>query len=139
MVCTIRKNKPEPPTLLLATRGKKVFTLKFAFTSAITIGSYLPKRNKKVVLLSTMPKTDKISDHEDRKLNIILYYNHNTGGMGNLDKVVNMQLQEDDCPWSCNAFVLWNKINPTWMSEKNNKRMVFLEQLGKALASPHID
>jgi hypothetical protein len=39
---------------------------------------------------------------------------------------------------SYNAFVIWNKINPTWMPDKQNKRRVFLEQLGKALVTPHI-
>ena len=36
---------------------------------------------------------------------------------------------------SYNAFVMWNKINPTWMADKQNKRRVFLEQLGKALVT----
>ena len=39
---------------------------------------------------------------------------------------------------SCNAFVIWNKINPTLMHDKQNKRRVFLEQLGKPLVTPHI-
>ncbi|XP_071261139.1 protein mono-ADP-ribosyltransferase PARP9-like [Salvelinus alpinus] len=34
---------------------------------------------------------------------------------------------------SYNSFVIWNKINPTWMPDKRIKRWVFLEQLGKAL------
>ena len=37
---------------------------------------------------------------------------------------------------SYNAFVIWNKINPTLMPDKNKR--VFLEQLGKALVTPHI-
>jgi hypothetical protein len=39
---------------------------------------------------------------------------------------------------SYNAFVICNKINPTWMPDKQNKRRVFLEQLEKALVTPHI-
>jgi hypothetical protein len=38
---------------------------------------------------------------------------------------------------SYNAFVIWNKTNPTWMPDKRNKR-VFLKQLGTALKNPHI-
>jgi hypothetical protein len=34
-------------------------------------------------------------------------------------------------------FVIWNNINPTWMPNKRNKRE-FLEQLGKAIVTPHI-
>ena len=39
---------------------------------------------------------------------------------------------------SYNTLVIWNKINCTWMPDKQNKRKVFLEQLGKTLVIPHI-
>jgi hypothetical protein len=32
--------------------------------------------------------------------------------------------------FSYNAFMIWNKINPTWMPDKQNKRRVFPKQLG---------
>ncbi|GLD66049.1 piggyBac transposable element-derived protein 4-like protein [Lates japonicus] len=53
----------------------------------------------------------------DRKPAIILDYNHNKGGVDNLDK---------------------NEINPTWMPDKLNKRRVFLVLLGKVLVTPYI-
>jgi acyl-CoA-binding protein len=77
MVGTVRKNKPELPSALLATRGREAFSSRFAFTHTTTLVSYLPKRNKNVVLLSTLHKTAEISDCEDRKPAIILDYNHN--------------------------------------------------------------
>ena len=46
------------------------------------------KRNKNVVLLSTLHKMAEISEREDRKPAIILDYNHNKGCMDNLDKVI---------------------------------------------------
>ncbi|XP_055717372.1 piggyBac transposable element-derived protein 4-like [Salvelinus fontinalis] len=149
MIGTVRKNKPELPPALLAARGREAFSSKFTFTP--TLVSYLPKRNKNVVLLSTLHKTAEISDREDRKPAIILDYNHNKGGVDNLDKVIGT--------YSCrrmttrgqraifhniidvslyNAFVIWNKINPTWMPDKRNKRVLFLEQLGKTLVTPQI-
>ncbi|XP_042164312.1 uncharacterized protein LOC112226371, partial [Oncorhynchus tshawytscha] len=76
------------PLALLATRGREAFSSKFAFTPTTTLVSYLPKRNKSVVLLSTLHKTAEISDREDRKPAIILDYNHNKGGVDNLDKVI---------------------------------------------------
>ncbi|XP_051501702.1 piggyBac transposable element-derived protein 4-like [Myxocyprinus asiaticus] len=92
-----------------------------------------------------------ISDREDRKPAIILDYNHNKGGVDNLDKVIGTySCRRITARWplvifhniidvsSYNAFVIWNKINPTWMPDKRNKRRVFLEQLGKALVTPHI-
>jgi hypothetical protein len=74
-----------------------------------------------VVLLSTLHKTAEISDHEDRKPAIILDYNHNKGGVNNLDKVIGTySCRRMTARWplvifhniidvsSNNAFVLWN-------------------------------
>ncbi|XP_062864356.1 uncharacterized protein LOC134326079 isoform X3 [Trichomycterus rosablanca] len=152
MVGAVRKNKPELPPALLASKERKVFSSKFAFTPTTTPVSYLPKKNKNVVLLSTLHADGDISNREDRKSIIILDYNRNKGGVDNLDKVIGT----DSCRrmtarWplvifhniidvsSYNAFVIWREINQTWMSRKQNKRRVFLEQLGKALVTPLIE
>ena len=149
MVSTVRKNKPELPPALLATMGRDAFSTKLAFTPTTPLVSYLSKRNKNVVLLSTLHKTVEISDLEDRKPAIILDYNHKKGGMDNLDKLIGTYSCRRMTAWplvifhniihvsSYNAFVIWNKINPIRMPDKRNKR-VFLEQLGKALVTPHI-
>nr|XP_046226249.1 piggyBac transposable element-derived protein 4-like [Oncorhynchus gorbuscha]XP_046226250.1 piggyBac transposable element-derived protein 4-like [Oncorhynchus gorbuscha] len=107
--------------------------------------------NKNVVLLSTLHKMAETSDSEDRKPAIILDYNHNKGGMDNLDKVIGTySYRRISAHWSLvifhniidvssyNAFIIWNKINPTWVPDKRNKRRVFPGQLGKALVTPHI-
>ncbi|KAK3511455.1 hypothetical protein QTP70_008898 [Hemibagrus guttatus] len=86
MVGTVRKNKPVLTHALLATRGRKAFSSKFAFTPTTTLVSFLRKKNKNVVLLSTLHKTADISDHEDKTPAIILDYNHNKGGVDNIDK-----------------------------------------------------
>ena len=67
MIGTVRKNKPKLPPALLATRVREAFSSMFAFTPTTTLVSYLPKRNKNVVLLSTLHKTAEISDREDRR------------------------------------------------------------------------
>ena len=53
MVGKVRKNKPELLTGLLAVKGREVFSSKFAFTPTATLVSYIPKKNRNVVLLST--------------------------------------------------------------------------------------
>ncbi|XP_029508639.2 uncharacterized protein si:ch211-121a2.4 isoform X1 [Oncorhynchus nerka] len=53
MVGTVRKNEPEIP-LHSTQRGREAFLSKFAFTT--TLVSYLTKRNKNMVLLSTLHK-----------------------------------------------------------------------------------
>ncbi|TKS65156.1 PiggyBac transposable element-derived protein 4 [Collichthys lucidus] len=152
MVGTVRKNKPELPPALLASKEREVFSSKFAFTPMTTVVSYFPKKNKNVVLMSTLHKDSDISDRGDRKPVIILDYNRNKGGVDNLDKVIGTySCRRMTARWplvifhniidvsSYNAFVIWREINPTWISHKKNKRRVFLEQLGKALVTPLIE
>ncbi|XP_047241326.1 piggyBac transposable element-derived protein 4-like [Girardinichthys multiradiatus] len=152
MVGTVRKNKPELPPALLASKEREVFSSKFAFTPNTTLVSYLPKKNKNVVLLSTLHTDSDISIHEDRKPIIILDYNRNKGGVDNLDKLIGTySCRRMTARWplvifhniidasSYNAFVIWREINPTCMSHKQNKRRLFLEQLGKALVTPLIE
>eukprot|EP00064_Thunnus_orientalis_P008545 superscaffoldBa00001024_g8568 len=94
-------------------------------------------RIKNVVLLNTLHKTAEISDLEDRKSTIILNYNHNKGGMDNLDKVMGTySCRRMTAHWiifhyiidvsSHKAFMTWIKLNLTRMPDKQNKRKVFL-------------
>ncbi|XP_044226881.1 piggyBac transposable element-derived protein 4-like isoform X1 [Thunnus albacares] len=91
---TIRKNKPELPDALLALRGRRVLSSKFAFTCDTTLVSYLAKKNKNVLLLSTFHArtADVVGPRRwwraDKKPAIVLEYNSNKGGVDNLDKVV---------------------------------------------------
>lgn len=105
-----------------------------------------------MVLLSTLHKAAAISDQGERKPAIILDYNFNKGGMDNLDKVIGTySCRSMTACWplvifhtifnvsSYNAFVLWNKINPTWMPDKLNKgRVSAAGEVGKALVTPYI-
>ncbi|XP_064814049.1 piggyBac transposable element-derived protein 4-like [Oncorhynchus masou masou] len=151
MVGTVRKNKPELPPALLQSKDRQVSSSRFAFTPTATLVSYLAKRNKNVLLLSTRHAEPDVSDRRDRKPALILDYNRNKGGVDNLDKVVGTySCRRMTARWplvifhnildvsSYNAFVIWREINPDWMPGKRNKRRVFLEQLGKALVKPLI-
>ena len=128
-------------------KGREVFSSKFAFRSTATLVSYMPKKNRNVVLLST--RHAEAGDSEDKKPVIVLDYNRNKGGVDNLDKVIGTY-RRMTASWplvvfhniinvsSYNAFVIWRKIQPDWMPGKRNKRRVFLQELGKALVTPFI-
>ncbi|TWW61348.1 hypothetical protein D4764_05G0014380 [Takifugu flavidus] len=107
---------------------RAVLSSKFAFTPTTTLVSYLPKKNKNVVL-STLHRDSDISDRGDRKPVIILDYNRNKGGVDNLDKVIGTySCRRMTARWplvifhniidvsSYNAFVIWSETNPNWMS-----------------------
>ncbi|XP_045068840.1 piggyBac transposable element-derived protein 4-like [Coregonus clupeaformis] len=151
VVGTVRKNKPELPQALLASKDRLLFSSKFAFTSTTALVSYLAKKNKNVLLLSTLHTEAHVSRRQDKKPAIVLDYNSNKGGVDNLDKVIGTySCRRMTARWplvifhnildvsSYNAFVIWRELNPTWMPGKRNKRRVFLEQLGKALVTPFI-
>ncbi|XP_038854958.1 uncharacterized protein LOC120052200 [Salvelinus namaycush] len=148
MVGRVRKNKAELPPALLESKGRQVLSSRFAFTPTATLVSYLAKKNKNVLLLSTLHTEADISDRSDRKPALVLDYNCNEGS---LDKVVGTySCRRMTARWPLvvfhnildlsyyNAFVIWREIKPDWMHRKRKKRRVFLEQLGKALVKPRI-
>ncbi|XP_052379270.1 piggyBac transposable element-derived protein 4-like [Oncorhynchus keta] len=142
MVGTVRKNKAELPPALFESKGRQVLSSRFAFTPTATLLSYLAKKNKNVLLLSTLHTEAQVSDRRDRKPALVLDYNCNKGGVDNLDKVVSTySCRRMTARWplvvfhnildvsSYNAFVIW-------MPRKQNKRRVFLAPLPRALPRP---
>ncbi|KRY79997.1 hypothetical protein T4A_2345 [Trichinella pseudospiralis] len=59
------RNKKEVPSELTQTRGREVDSSMFCFDEQLTLLSYIPKRRKCVLLLSTMHHDDALSaEHE---------------------------------------------------------------------------
>lgn len=81
----MRRNKPELPPALVSTRGREALSSKFAFTDTHTLVSYVPKKNRNVILMSTLHKDAAVSTTEDRKPLMIQDYNRNKGGVDCLD------------------------------------------------------
>ena len=155
MVGTVTRNKPELPLTLLTSKNRQVFSSKILFRPTTTLVSYMAKKNKNIMLMSTLhteaPDNVVAGHRKERKLAIVLDYNSNKGGVDNLDKVIGTySCRRMTTCWPLvifhniinvslyNAFVLWREINPGWLSGKRNKRRLFLEQLGKALVTPII-
>uniref|UniRef100_A0A9J8CE37 PiggyBac transposable element-derived protein domain-containing protein n=1 Tax=Cyprinus carpio carpio TaxID=630221 RepID=A0A9J8CE37_CYPCA len=86
MIGTVRSNKPELPPALLSMKNRTRLSSMFAFTDTHTLVSYCPRKNKNVLLMSTLHRDDKVSDKDHKKPEIILDYNHTKGGVDNLDK-----------------------------------------------------
>jgi len=65
LVETIRKNKRELPIELIATKNRPIYSSYFGFSEKkVTIVSYTPKKNKVVLLLSTMHHDSLIDKNE---------------------------------------------------------------------------
>ncbi|KAL7406130.1 hypothetical protein ABVT39_013535 [Epinephelus coioides] len=151
MVGTVRRNKPELPPALLATRERARYSSLFAFTDTHTLVSYCPRKRKLVTLMSTLHRDDAVSPREDKKPQTILNYNQNKEGVDNLDKVTSVfSCRRKTARWPLvifvnmadvsvyNSFVVWTEIDPSWNRRKCQKRRLFLEELGRELVTPLI-
>lgn len=87
LVGTIRKNKREIPPQLLQLTSRLTLSSKFAFTSSMTLVSYVPRKRKNVLLLSTKHHEPEVSGEQKKKPKIILDYNKCKGAVDNLDHV----------------------------------------------------
>ncbi|CAM4570235.1 unnamed protein product [Leuciscus chuanchicus] len=88
LVGTIRKNKPELPPNLVQAKGRPALSTVFAFTKNTTAVSYVPKRGRNVILISTRHREAVVTEGPKKKPEIITDYNRCKEGVDNLDKVV---------------------------------------------------
>ncbi|CAM4728931.1 unnamed protein product [Leuciscus chuanchicus] len=149
MIGTVRLNKPELPPALLSVKNRARFSSKFAFTETHALVSYCPRKNKNVLLMSTLHRDAAISSKDHKKPEIILDYNKTKGGVDTLDQLVGTYTcQRKTMRWpmviffnmldvsAYNSLVLWTEMDPMWNKQKCFKRRLFLEELGEALVTP---
>lgn len=89
---TVWTNKSEFPPALVSKTGRARFSSKFAFTETHALVSYHAKNKKNVLLMSTLHRDAAVSNKDDKRPQIIEDYNHNKGGVDNLDKVIHIYL-----------------------------------------------
>ncbi|XP_023312582.1 piggyBac transposable element-derived protein 4-like, partial [Anoplophora glabripennis] len=83
---TIRKNKRELPPEISNPTTRPIGSSMFAYNDYITLVSYIPKKKKNVLLLSTLHHDDK-TDRQTGKPEMIMDYNDTKGGVDTLDKM----------------------------------------------------
>lgn len=83
-VGTLRKNKPQIPESML--RAAPAMTSRFLYQDDKMLVSFSPKKNKKVILISSMHFTGEVDD-VSKKPEIVLFYNTTKGGVDVLDKL----------------------------------------------------
>ncbi|XP_048854020.1 serine/arginine repetitive matrix protein 2-like isoform X33 [Brienomyrus brachyistius] len=152
MVGPILRKKPELPPEISTLKERKVTSSEFLYTANTTLVSYISRKGKNVILMSTLHREGQISDREDKKPEMILHYNATKGGVDNLDRLMACySCQRKTLRWphmifynmmdisAYNAFVIWLAIQPDWEKSNSNKRWrLFLEELGRELVLPHI-
>lgn len=86
MVGTMRKNKPDILKQLLETKEKNVKCSMFVHNKQSILVSYVPRKKKTVVLLSTMHMQPDINKHTE-KPEILMFYNETKGGVDTFDQL----------------------------------------------------
>jgi len=150
-VGTVRGNRKEIPPDMLPAADREVKSSVFGFSAdGATMVSYVTKRRKAVVLLSTQHRDDAVTPDENRKPEIINYYNTTKCGVDVLDKLVRTySCKRATRRWTVsfffnlldiaayNALVLWITANPGWQCRKSDVRRRFLRELGIQLVTGH--
>ncbi len=77
LVGTLRKNKPHIPQQFLSTKDRAVNSSLFGFNDFLTLVSFIPRKNKSVILLSSKHH-DQVVGHNQLP-EIIQHYNKNKG------------------------------------------------------------
>ncbi|KAF2886429.1 hypothetical protein ILUMI_19743, partial [Ignelater luminosus] len=94
-----------PPEMKANTkREPQSLPFRFAEDGKVTMCSYVPKKNKSVILLSTMHSDDSVSGAKN-KPKIIQYYNRTKGGVDSMDKMVtHYSTKRRTCRWALAMF-----------------------------------
>lgn len=88
IVGTLRKNKPYIPKQMAPHKSKEEYSTLFAFHEHVSLCSYVPKKNKAVILLSTMHYNTAVNDDVKKKPHMITYYNRYKSGVDTMDQMV---------------------------------------------------
>jgi len=86
IVGTLRKNNAVIPLTMLADRKRQVHTTIFGFNEQTTVAFYAPKKNRSVIMLSTMHHDKKVEPQMDNKPDVILDYNKTKKAVDTLHK-----------------------------------------------------
>jgi len=149
MVGTLKKNKREIPTCFLDTKNRQICSTKFGFgDNNCLLLSYVPKKGKNVMMLSTMHTQGDIDPNSgDKKLpEVISFYNMSKGGVDVVDELKGeYSVSRNSHRWPLTVFFsLLNiaGINSQIIYKSNTDivipRRKFLKQLGIDLCKPHM-
>ena len=85
---TIRQIRKGVPKVMLPSKSREVNSSLFLFSRDAMIVSYVPRKNKSVILLSSQHNDQAVSAAEHAKPDIILDYNKSKGAVDNADKTL---------------------------------------------------
>ncbi|CAH2107935.1 unnamed protein product [Euphydryas editha] len=88
IVGTLKNNKAYIPPAMAASKTREQLSTVFGFHEKVTMCSYVPKKRKVVIMLSSMHHEAKISDSAKKKPEIIEFYNWSKAEVDTMDKML---------------------------------------------------
>lgn len=151
-VGTLRKNKRCLPPTFLPNTSRAAESNLFGFRKNISLVSYVPKKNRCVLFLSTKHQTLKTDINNKNKSEVNLFYNKTKGGVDTLDQLCHAYtVRRKTNRWPMTFFqnlvdisgvaalVLWKTLYPEWKTNKPNAvRKIFIREVVMDLVTPHI-
>lgn len=151
IVGTIKKNKPYIPSIMAANKSRAQYSTVFGFHEKVTMCSYVPKKNKAVILISTMHSDMAVGDDAKKKPDIINYYNKYKTGVDTMDQMLRRYTSQRRCSrWpmamffnildiaSLAAYIIYYENNKM-IKKKTAERRLFMRKLSEELAKPMIE
>ena len=148
---TVNKIRREIPKCFTVVKDLKVHSSKFYYSANNTLVSYVPTKNRRVLLLSNIHFLPEISSTPKLKPQIILDYNRNKSGVDKLDQMMKeYRPYRTTRRWPCvifydlialatqAAYVLFCIKFPSDVIAKFKSRKKFLYLLGVCLVTPLI-
>ena len=136
VVGTMRKSKTDILMSVMPDRKREEKSSIFGFTDSATIVSFVPKKGKSVVLLSTMHSDNKVCDDDGKKPDIVLFYNSTKGGVDTLDQMcAQYSTKRKTLRWpltlfftfldiaAVNTTVIWSELHPPSDSQPSSRRL----------------
>ncbi|CAK1598285.1 unnamed protein product [Parnassius mnemosyne] len=149
-VGTVRKNKRVLPNKFLKTsdRDADVYSSKFGFQKDITLVSYIPKKKKVVLLISSLHHDADIDETtgERKKPEITTFYNSTKGGVDVVDELsATYDVSRNSKKWPLTVFyAILNMagINANIVFKCNTnstqKHRNFIKTLGRMMVAEHM-
>ncbi|XP_021114632.1 piggyBac transposable element-derived protein 4-like [Heterocephalus glaber] len=139
----IHKNQAEIPEKMLQIHNREMYSTIFGFQKDITLASYMAKKNKVVLILSTLHHDDKIDSESSTRMKpeIVTFYKKTKCGVNVVDELCSeYDVSRNTKRWPMVVFYLilnMSGINSIIVYKENNKCKIsqrdFLRELGLEL------
>lgn len=148
LVGTLRSSRKEIPNEMLPSKTREENTTKFAYNGKTLLVSYVPKKNKAVLLLSTQHQsfTVPVENNLKRKPEVVLFYNSSKSGVDTLDQVSrHYSVKKGTKRWPLAIFydlvdlAALNAYRLFCEALEKTERRLFLMKLAKEMAKPQVE